>query len=108
LPPAQEGRSSTSAPKARLLHHAPPEFPMNSLSPKCSWMYRLVTVSVGLALFLLGVHVGDFWGLLLMIVGLVPTVFGIADVSLMSEIRDERAHRHEQRRVAVVPHERRA
>jgi hypothetical protein len=80
---------------------------MNSLWPKRSWMCRLVTVSVGLALFLLGVRVGDFWGLLLMIVGLVPTVIGAADVSLVSEIREERAHRREQRRIAL-PHEHRA
>jgi hypothetical protein len=80
---------------------------MNSPWPKRSWMCRLATVTVGLALFMFGVHVGDFWGLLLMIVGLVPTVTGIADVSLVSEIRDERAHRLEQRRLAL-PHEHRA
>jgi hypothetical protein len=80
---------------------------MIRLCTKRPWICRLVTVSVGLALFLFGVRVGDFWGLLLMIVGLAPTVIGIADVSLVSEIRDDRAHRLEQRRLDL-PHKRRA
>ena len=66
--------------------------------PKRQWICRLLTVSVGLALFLAGVRIGNFGGLVLMIVGLVPTVIGAADVSLFGEIRAERAHRLEQRR----------
>ena len=71
---------------------------MNRPCPNRPWMYRLLNVSAGLTLFLIGVRVGDFGGLVLMIVGLVPTVIGAADVSVISEIRDERAHRLEQRR----------
>jgi hypothetical protein len=58
----------------------------------------VLTIVVGLALFTAGVRLGDLWGLVLMIVGLVPAVTGVADVSLLSEIRDERAHRLEYRR----------
>jgi hypothetical protein len=72
------------------------------------WVCRLVTVLLGVAVFSLGVRLGALWGLLLMIVGLVPTVIGVADVSVLSEIRDERAHKREQRLVSPVPHERRA
>lgn len=71
---------------------------MKPLWPMRPWVCRLLTVSVGLALFLVGVRIGNFGGLVLMIVGLVPTVIGAADVSLISEIRDERAYRLEQRR----------
>jgi hypothetical protein len=76
-------------------------FCIRAKTPSClkrPWMCRLLTVTVGVALFLIGVRVGDFAGLVLMIVGLVPTVIGAADVSVISEIRDERAHRLEQRR----------
>ena len=65
---------------------------------KRRWISRLLMVSIGLVLFLAGVRIGEFGGLVLMIVGLVPTIIGAADVSLMTEIRDERAHRLEQRR----------
>jgi hypothetical protein len=75
--------------------------------PKRPWFCRVLTVSVGLALFSLGVRLGDFWGLLLIIVGLVPAVIGLADVSVMSELRDERAHRREQDRVTPVAYQRR-
>ena len=72
------------------------------------WVSRVLTVIIGVAVFAAGVRVGDFWGLLFMIVGLIPVVIGAADVSLVSEIRDERAHRREQQRVAIAPHEHRA
>jgi hypothetical protein len=81
---------------------------MNNQSSGRSWICRGLTVVIGAALFSAGVHVGDLWGLLFMIVGLVPVVIGVADVSLLSEIRDERAHRREQQEAAVVPHEHRA
>ena len=61
-----------------------------------------------MAIFLLGVQLGGFWGLLLMILGLVPAVIGFADVSVLNEIRDERAHRRGQRMVPRVPYEHRA
>jgi hypothetical protein len=52
-----------------------------------------------------GVHRDEFWGLLLMIIGLVPVVIGIANVSVVNEIRDARAHRREQRMLGPVRHE---
>jgi hypothetical protein len=64
-------------------------------------MCRLLTTSLGLAVFSAGVYLGELWGLLLMIVGLVPAVVGLADVSLLTEIRDERAHRREQQATAL-------
>ena len=93
---------------AMMLHRDSREYAMKPHCPKRPWICRLLTVSVGLALFLFGVRVGDFAGLVLMIVGLAPTIIGAADVSLISEIRDERAHRLEPRRVGVVTHEHRA
>lgn len=80
---------------------------MSSSCRKRPRIYRLITTTVGIALFLLGVHLGQFWGLLLMIVGLVPAVIGLADVSVVTEIRDERAHRREQQMGAPLPYERR-
>jgi hypothetical protein len=79
---------------------------MTSPCPKCPWISRVITLAIGVSVFLIGVHFGHFWGLLLMIGGLVPAVIGVADVSLLNEIRDERAHRREQRMVAPLPHER--
>ena len=61
-------------------------------------MSRLLTAIIGIAVFASGVYVGELGGLLLMIVGLVPAITGIANISLLGEIRDERAHRLEQRR----------
>jgi hypothetical protein len=88
------------------LHYRRTEFTMTSPCLKRPWIWRVITVTFGVAVFLLGVRYGDFWGLLLMIVGLVPAVIGAADVSLVNEIRDERAHRREQRMVSPLPHER--
>jgi len=65
------------------------------------WMWRLITVALGVAVFALGLRLGALSGLVLMIVGLVPTVIGVADVSVLTEVRDERAHRREQRLVSV-------
>jgi hypothetical protein len=65
-------------------------------------MCRLLTATFGVAVFTAGVYVGGLWGLLLMIAGLVPAITGIANVSLIGEIRDERAHRLEQRRTAAL------
>jgi fatty acid desaturase len=69
---------------------------------------RIVTVAIGIGLFVAGVDLGGLWGLILMIVGLVPVVTGVADVSLLAEIRDERAHRRERRRRTAVASGRRA
>ena len=77
---------------------------MFSSCAKRPWIYRLVTTTLGIAIFLLGVRLGQFWGLLLMIVGLVPAVIGLADVSVVTEIRDERAHRREQQMGAPLPY----
>jgi len=57
------------------------------------WLCRIVAITVGLALFWWGVHLGERWGLVLMIIGLVPAVTGIADVSLVAEIRVAQAER---------------
>ena len=65
---------------------------------KRPWICRVLTIVVGLALFTLGVRLGELWGLVLMIVGLVPAVTGIADVSLFAEIREDRARRRSPRR----------
>jgi len=54
-----------------------------------------VAITVGLALFWWGVHLGERWGLVLMIIGLVPAVTGIADVSLVAEFRVARANRRD-------------
>lgn len=79
---------------------------MTSFCRNRPWIVRVVSVTLGVAVFGLGVRLGDFWGLLLMIVGLVPVVIGVADVSLVGEIRDARAHRREPRMVEPVPFER--
>jgi hypothetical protein len=81
---------------------------MKSPCPKRPWICRLLTVIGGVGLFSVGIAVGDLWGLVLMIVGLVPAVTGVADVSLLSEIRDERAHRLDQHRGSRKRAERRA
>jgi hypothetical protein len=81
---------------------------MKSPCPKRPWICRLLTVIGGVGLFSVGVALGDLWGLVLMIVGLVPAVTGVADVSLLSEIRDERAHRLDQHRGSPKRAERRA
>lgn len=75
--------------------------------PKRPWVCRLLTVGVGLTLFSIGVRLGDFWGLLLMIVGLVPMVIGAADVSVLNEIRDERELRREQQHAPPLVYDRR-
>ena len=89
------------------LHDDAAECSMMNHHRSREWIRRVITVACGVAVFSTGVRLGDFWGLLLMIVGLVPTVIGVADVSLLGEIRDERAHRREHRVVAPVPYERR-
>jgi len=66
---------------------------MNSPCPRRPWICRALSVAIGLSLFGAGVRLGGLWGLVLMMVGLVPAVTGIADISLLSEIRDEREHR---------------
>jgi hypothetical protein len=91
---------------AMMLQPDAAEFPMTTACLTHPWVCRTITVTTGVALFSLGVRLGDFWGLVLMIVGLVPVVIGVADVSLLSEIRDERAHRRELRPVAPVQYER--
>ncbi len=63
-----------------------------------SGMSRLFTAIIGIAVFTSGLYVGELGGLLLMIGGLVPAITGVANISLLGEIRDERAHRLEQRR----------
>ena len=81
---------------------------MPCTSSRRALVCRIGTVAAGLALFTAGVRIGDLWGLVLMIVGLVPAVTGIADVSLLAEIRDERAYRREQRHHSPFPLEPRA
>jgi hypothetical protein len=60
---------------------------MKPFPPERPWICRLLTVVAGVALFTAGVYVGNLWGLVLMMVGLVPAVTGVADVSLLAEIR---------------------
>ena len=64
----------------------------------CHLRCRAFTALGGIAVFTAGVYAGGLGGLLLMIAGLVPAITGIANVSLLGEIRDERAHRLQQRR----------
>jgi fatty acid desaturase len=77
---------------------------MKPLCTKRPWICRVLTIAAGLALFTAGIYVGNMWGLVLMIVGLVPAVTGVADVSLLAEIREDRVHRRERRRLGSVAH----
>jgi hypothetical protein len=53
---------------------------------------RVVPTLVGLAFLLVGAHRGDLVGLVMVIVGLVPAVTGVAGVSVFDEVREQRAY----------------
>lgn len=61
-------------------------------------MARLFIVLTGVSMIAAGVYVDGLAGVLLTIAGLVPVVMGTANVSLVREVREERAHRREQAR----------
>ncbi len=61
-------------------------------------MVRLFAVLTGFSMIAAGVYVEGLAGVLLTIAGLVPAVMGIANVSVLREVREERAHRREQAR----------
>ena len=76
---------------ATKLHHRRAETSMTNFRRSGRWVYRVMLIAFGIAVFALGAHVGDFWGLLVMMLGIVPAIIGAGDVSLLGEIRHRRA-----------------